>query len=115
VGPQGPQGNQGPQGVPGSQGITGIAGVQYITGAPVTIPRSTAATASAACPAGKSVINGGFTVTLSAGSTADLSDMIVTSSVFTGPTGWSATGSNTAKANNSDLVLTAYAVCAIVQ
>jgi hypothetical protein len=41
--------------------------------------------------------------------------MQVVNSVFSGLNTWSATATNTAFANNSPLVLTAYAVCAFVQ
>jgi hypothetical protein len=67
------------------------------------------------CPATLKSIAGGYTVQIPNGSKADTPDLIVSSSVFTGPSGWTASGVNTAHAEGSDLILTAYVICASVQ
>jgi hypothetical protein len=67
------------------------------------------------CPSGLKIISGGFTTSIPLGSGADLSEMLVSSSVFAGLNSWSVTATNTSGGNNSALVLTAYAVCAFVQ
>ena len=89
--------------------------MQYITGPPLTLPKQATGTATAVCPAGLNVISGGFTTTVPPGSNANANAMQVVNSVFSGLNTWSATATNTAFANNSPLVLTAYAVCAFVQ
>ncbi|MDT7807598.1 MAG: hypothetical protein QOJ70_1411 [Acidobacteriota bacterium] len=120
-GPQGPQGiqgaqgPQGPQGIQGPQGVPGMSGLQRISSSPVTLIKQMSGMATATCPAGLQVIAGGFTTTVPVGSNGDPSTMQVFSSIFSGINGWSVSAANGSKANNAALVLTAYAICAVVQ
>ncbi len=71
AGAQGPQGPQGPRGLTGTSiegpkglpGSAGISGYEIVTGSEVQSLKTgdNAAFASASCPAGKSVLGGGFT------------------------------------------------------
>ena len=106
MGPAGPQGSQGP---------SGMSGLQYITGNPLLLLKQTTGTATASCPAGLNVISGGFTTTVPAGSSASPFAMQVFSSVFGGVNAWSVTGANNSNSNSATLLLTAFAVCALVQ
>lgn len=120
TGPQGPAGPQGPQGLPGSQGPpgpAGLSGIQHITGTPVTILKSTSGSATAACPAGKAVIGGGYSTSEVNGSSANPGLMQINSSYFDPNTSvWTVSGTNVAGGGgNLSLVLTAYAICATVQ
>jgi hypothetical protein len=92
-----------------------MSGLQYITGSPLTLIKQTTGTATAACPAGLNIISGGYTTTVPVGSSANPSTMHVFSSVFAGLNSWSVTATNTTNSNNAALVLTAYAICALVQ
>ena len=116
-GPQGPQGPQGLQGAAGAQGPQGLQGVPGISGllsvnAPVTLPKQVTGTATATCPAGRSVVGGGFTTTVPSGSNAKPAQMQVSNSSPSTSAAWSVTGTNS---GNGNLVLTAYAMCAAVQ
>jgi hypothetical protein len=86
--------------------------VQYVTGSPLTLAKHVAGTATAVCPAGKSIIGGGFTSTAPSGSNDDPGLMRVYSSAVSNPTTWSVSALNDASGN---LILTAYAICAYVQ
>ena len=92
-----------------------MSGLQYITGSPLLLLKQTTGTATATCPAGLNVISGGYTTTVPPGSSATPSVMQVFSSVFSGVNAWSVTGTNNANSNSATLLLTAYAVCALVQ
>ena len=115
TGATGPAGPQGSNGSPGPQGVPGLSGLQYITGTPFTLLRQMTGTATATCPAGLRVISGGYTTTAPTDSQADPFDIQVFSSIFNGMTGWSVSAKNSAHPNNASLVLTAYAICALVQ
>ncbi len=116
AGPVGATGPQGPAGPQGPQGIPGMSGLQQIMGTPSTILKSTSGSATAGCPAGKSVIGGGFTTSVPAGSSALPVFMQVDSSFYDSILMlWSVSGTNAASGGgNRSLVLTAYAVCAVV-
>ena len=88
-----------------------------MTGTPLTILKSSSGTATAGCPVGKSMIAGGFTTSVPSGSSALPVFMQVHNSFYdTLPSLWSVTGTNVASGGgNRSLVLTAYAVCAVVQ
>jgi hypothetical protein len=72
VGPQGPQGPQGPTGPQGNTGTTGPQGVQgppgvsgheiVVTTVSQTLAKNAQVTIGSNCPAGKSVVGGGFEV-----------------------------------------------------
>lgn len=111
-GPAGPQGVQGPAGPQGPPGAPGISGLQYLTGTPLTLAKHATGTATAVCPAGKSVVGGGFTTTAPVGSNDNPGLLRVFSSAGSSPTTWSVSAYNEA---NGNLFLTAYAVCAFVQ
>jgi len=123
TGPQGPAGPQGatgaqgpagPQGPMGPQGPPGVSGLQYVTGPSLTLLKQTTGTFTATCPAGLKVLSGGFSTTVPAGSTAGAFDIRIFVSTFSGNNAWTVTAKNGASGNNASLVLTAYAVCAIV-
>lgn len=64
-GPRGPQGPAGPQGPQGPAGPVPITSVQYLAGTPVTMCPATGgacavASAEAVCPAGTTLVGGGF-------------------------------------------------------
>lgn len=89
-GPQGEKGPPGPQGAPGSQGPPGPAGtttVGQVTGTPVTVGRGGATTATANCPAGTSVVSGGYKL-LGAGAPGSVSPIADAAS---GSGSWSVT------------------------
>jgi hypothetical protein len=92
-----------------------MSGLQYIVGSPITLLKQTTGTATATCPAGLRVISGGYTTSVPTGSQADPFDIQVFSSVFSGITDWIVNAKNSAQPNNASLVLTAYAICAVVQ
>lgn len=94
-----------------------MSGLEFVTGTPLTILKSTSGTTTAGCPAGKSVIAGGFTTSVPSGSSALPVYMQVHNSFYdTLLSLWSVTGTNAASGGgNRSLVLTAYAVCANVQ
>jgi hypothetical protein len=90
--------------------------LQYVTGIPLTLLKLATGTATATCPAGRNVIGGGYTTTVPSGSSAAQAFMQVFSSAYSGTTIWSVSGTNASVGNgNLNLVLTAYAICAIVQ
>ena len=63
AGPQGPPGDSGavgPQGATGPQGPSGVLGIEYVTN---SVGATQDITSTASCPAGKTVIGGGFEVT----------------------------------------------------
>ena len=64
------------------------------------------------CPAGKSVIGGGFTAAAPSGSNDNPAEMRVFNSASLNATTWSVSAYNDA---NGNLILTAYAICAFVQ
>jgi hypothetical protein len=111
----GPQGAPGPTGPQGPQGIPGLSGLQYVTGSPLTLERQETGTAIAACPAGLKVISGGYNTTVPNGSRADRFDLQVFRSMFSGLTEWSVSAKNSAHPSNASLILTVYAICAVVQ
>ncbi|MGE4427606.1 MAG: hypothetical protein AB7G37_14235 [Solirubrobacteraceae bacterium] len=73
AGPQGPQGEKGDKGekgdpgAPGANGTNGVSGYQLVTGPAVNVAAGDSAQATAACPAGKRVLGGGYTVGASTG------------------------------------------------
>jgi hypothetical protein len=92
-----------------------MSGLQYITGSPLTLARQATGTATATCPAGLRAISGGYATTVPTDSQADPSNIQIFSSIFSGTTGWSVSAKNSAQPNNASLVLTAHAICAVVQ
>lgn len=114
-GATGPQGPQGPQGPAGPAGGPGMSGLQYVTGTPTVIPKNTSMIAVAMCPAGKSVIGGGYSTSIPPGSNASPEFLLVTGFSFATPsTSWTVSVTNLGKGNgnnNRDLLVTAYAVC----
>jgi hypothetical protein len=111
----GPQGATGPPGPQGPQGVPGMSGLQYITGSPLTLLRQATGTAIATCPAGLRVISGGYATTVPTDSQANPFDIQIFSSIFSGMTGWTVSAKNSAHPDNASLVLTAYAICSVVQ
>jgi hypothetical protein len=116
VGLPGMQGAQGPQGSVGPQGLPGLSGVQNVAGNLVIISSQTSGTTIATCPAGKTVIAGGYMTELPAGSMSSLPNMQVFSSVPAGTASWRVSGFNadSGLSGKKDLTLTAYAICAVV-
>lgn len=113
VGPQGPAGATGPQ---GPQGAPGLSGLQFILGTPLILAKQTGGTAGVTCPAGLTVISGGYTTVVPAGSNSNSAFMQVFDSVNNGANGWQVSGLNASNGGgNRNLILTAHAVCAIVQ
>jgi hypothetical protein len=89
-GPPGPQGPSGPRGEPGPPGPRGPAGgatVTQVTGTPLKLGRAGATTATAGCPAGTSVVSGGYKL-LGAGAPDSVSPLADAAS---GPAAWSVT------------------------
>ena len=60
TGPQGPEGPQGRQGPQGPQGPTGLSGWQRVQGVTTTVREGTTVRLTVTCPAGKSVLGGGY-------------------------------------------------------
>jgi hypothetical protein len=60
VGPVGPQGPQGIQGIQGIQGPSGFSGWQRVQGYSDTAREGTTTRLTVTCPAGKSVLGGGY-------------------------------------------------------
>jgi hypothetical protein len=91
--------------------------LQYVTGTPLTLLKSTSGTASAGCPAGKSVIGGGYRTSIPAGSSTFSVYMQIDSSYYdAGTMLWTVNGTNASSGGgNRSLVLTPYAVCVTVQ
>lgn len=127
VGPIGPQGPQGPVGPIGPQGIPGLAGLQTVVGNPVTINRRAEGTATVNCPAGLTVIGGGYSTSVPTGSRANRGNLQIFSSTPNGSTGWNASAVNRPRGGEDDddhdnrnaarraLDLRAHAICAKVQ
>jgi hypothetical protein len=63
TGPQGPAGPKGDTGPQGPAGRSAVTSVSHVAGNAVALTRSGAITAVASCPAGSSVISGGYEVT----------------------------------------------------
>ena len=78
----------------------------------MTLAKHATGTVTAVCPAGKSLIGGGFTTAAPGGSNDNPGLMRVFSSASSNPTTWSVSAYNDA---NGNLILTAYAVCAFAQ
>lgn len=83
----------------------------------MTLLKSTSGTAIVGCPAGKSVIAGGYRTSVPAGSSTLAVYMQIDSSYYdVGTMLWTVNATNAASGGgNRSLVLTAYAVCVIVQ
>jgi hypothetical protein len=60
AGPAGPQGPQGPVGPQGPQGAAGVSGYELVSATPSLCTFPCLGTASVSCPAGKSVLGGGY-------------------------------------------------------
>jgi hypothetical protein len=116
-GPPGPQGVQGQQGIQGVQGPQGIQGVQgppgvsayqvVVTTVSPTLARITQTTATSLCPAGKSVLGGGFEV-------SNTNFVALTSAPQTSPAGWTAVIRNAANTTETGTI-TVRAICANTQ
>jgi hypothetical protein len=115
VGRQGRQGLRGPRGVagatgaPGPKGEPGTVGAVHVTGTSRTVADGAANTtvaSSAACPAGKTLLGGGFNVG------GEVAKAIVTASMPSSSEANTWTASAVAISANADIAITAYAVCA---
>jgi hypothetical protein len=121
VGPQGPQGEQGIQGIQGIQGVPGFPGAQGPVGPPgvsgheivvntvsQTVAKNAQVTIGSSCPAGKSVVGGGFEV-------SNTNFLVLSSVPETSPQQrWAATVRNMASnAQTGNIVVRA--ICANVQ
>jgi hypothetical protein len=90
--------------------------LQYVSGTPLTIPKLTSGTATVTCPAGLTVIAGGYTTTVPGGSSANPAFMQIFLSANNGSTVWRVSATNAASGGgNRSLTLTAHAICALVQ
>ncbi|MFN2251766.1 MAG: hypothetical protein ACK2UL_07595 [Anaerolineae bacterium] len=107
-GPQGPQGPQGFQGVPGINGLNGTNGTNGVSGWEVVVgststPNAITA-ATAACPAGKKVVGGGYSI--------QDGDTINGNSPNLDRTAWQTIGLRTGPSTSPRF---AWAICVIVQ
>lgn len=102
-GPQGQQGPQGPQGPAGPQGAPGLSGFQIVEATPVNVDPGRTAQQTAACPAGKKAISGGYETSASTDVTLNR----------TGPSSTAGTGWYVRITNNTGAAKTwnAQAVC----
>jgi hypothetical protein len=116
AGPAGPIGPVGPQGLQGVQGPAGPSGSQLVVGTPVVsapaTPRQTLVTATATCPAGKTLLGGGGHIT----TTANQKDRAVLVSSYPSTTGtWTVIGV-VAVGNlpaGRTMTVTAHALCSL--
>jgi hypothetical protein len=110
---QGVPGDQGIQGIPGVKGDQGIQGIQGPSGisdqevVTVSVPQDTSEgkTGTATCPAGKSVLGGGYAMTASIDARASI---VRASRPTAAGDGWTVN----AFAFNSNWGLNVYAICA---
>jgi hypothetical protein len=113
AGERGPRGESGAQGDPGPPGPPGPSASQLVVSAPVSTPFNavggTMFTATAACPAGKTVFGGGGQVTVSL--TTQLGRAALKESYPSGPSQWTAVGVVTTTLVGSFATVTARAVC----
>jgi hypothetical protein len=86
-GPPGPRGEEGPPGPQGPPGPAGATAVRQVAGTQVTVGRGGATTAIANCPAGTSVVSGGYKL-LGAGAPGSVSPIVDAAS---GSGSWSVT------------------------
>jgi len=115
AGPQGAQGDAGPQGPQGVQGIAGPSDSQVLS--PVTGTSAAGLSAgqtyslTSTCPAGKKILGGGYTYTVSnAGQTSRVS----VSSYPSAATDWTAVVRvNTSLGGTVTISLSVYAVCTV--
>ena len=113
-GERGPQGEQGLQGLPGQQGVQGIQGPAGISGLEVVQvngPTQVAARIDvlAECPAGKSVLGGGFQMA------GDISNTSVVVNAPFGLRGWAVTAvTNDYPNSRSGWSVQVFAICANV-
>ena len=111
-GPQGPAGAQGSQGAQGAQGPAGAAGtfnasdVTTVSGASQNIDAGASANFAAQCPAGDTVIAGGWLAT------SGTPNVSVEGDAPSGTTGWSVTLKNNDTGSATPSPLVAVAVCA---
>jgi hypothetical protein len=115
AGAQGPQGEPGPQGAQGAQGIPGPADSQVLAAVSGTSARGIGAgqtySLSSTCPAGKKILGGGYTYSVSNG--AQTNRVSVNSYPSSG-TAWAATVRvNTALGSTVTISLSVYAVCTV--
>jgi hypothetical protein len=114
TGTQGEQGIQGIQGEPGIQGIPGVQGPPGVSGYEIvvntvsqTLAKNAQVTIGSNCPAGKSVVGGGFEV-------ANTTFLVLSSVPETSPQQrWAATVRNTGNSQTGNI--TVRAICANVQ
>lgn len=101
----GTTGPQGPKGAKGAKGDPGVSGLVVIN-ATKSFPAGVQTTVTANCPAGKTVLSGGFDIESNIGSFDG-------AGLFTGPnvtTGWKFEGTSSGSSQN----VTVFAVCATV-
>jgi hypothetical protein len=101
TGPAGATGASGPQGPSGPAGTAGIAQVTSVLSTPTTIPGNSVDTAVATCPAGSTVVGGGFVVSNTA--------VRAVTAYRDSPTTYTVMGANTSASSNT---ITAQAICA---
>ncbi len=112
-GPTGTQGAQGIQGIQGIQGVQGPIGPPGLSGHEIvvtpsvrTLNKDVQATVDANCPAGKSIIGGGVSL-------SNPNFLVIASVPQTSPQRWAATVRSTF--NNQTVTITVHAICASVQ
>jgi hypothetical protein len=113
---KGPRGPAGPQGIPGTQGIQGVPGANGATNvttrtAPLSVPSTNIASATANCNTGEHATGGGVTRDSgNATNTFVVDDMPDTITAGSHPTGWTVSifNSNASSAQT----YTVFAVCA---
>ena len=114
-GPQGdpgPKGNDGLPGLPGETGAPGLAGVEIMSALGNTVDGVTVGTsaATASCPAGKSILGGGYAYSFPNGGTfTTFPRGVITRPIATDPQGWSASAE---AVGSNDWLILSYAVCA---
>jgi Collagen triple helix repeat (20 copies) len=121
AGPQGVQGSAGPQGAPGPSGPTGAAGPPGPTDSlvtapvsattPVSAPLGTVASATATCPAGKKILGGGITITVTV--TAQQSRVASRDNFPSASNAWTGTLVITSGLVGASATISVYAVCTV--
>jgi Collagen triple helix repeat (20 copies) len=125
AGPQGVQGPAGPQGasssVPGPPGPTGAAGPPGPTDSlvtapvsattPISAPLGTVASATATCPAGKKILGGGVTITVTV--TAQQSRVAPRDNFPSASNAWTGTLVITSGLIGASATISVYAVCTV--
>jgi hypothetical protein len=111
-GEQGQKGDAGPPGPPGVIGLPGLAGIEIVTAQGNTVPDATVGTsaATASCPAGKSVLGGGYAYSFPMGGQfTTFPRGVVTRPIATDPQGWAVSAEAVA---TGDWLILGYAICA---